>query len=56
LKMTAKTCAACDCQLDGSSFKVEIGGKQVEVCCDDCAKTLKEAYAATRAKTAGKRR
>jgi hypothetical protein len=33
--MIEKTCAACDCKLDGSSIKVGIGGKTVEVCCDE---------------------
>ena len=42
--MTDKTCAACDCALDASSIKVKIGGKTVEVCCDDCAAKLKEAH------------
>lgn len=42
--MAEKTCAACDCQLDGNSIKVTIGGKTVEVCCDDCARKLKEAH------------
>ncbi len=41
--MIEKTCAACDCTLDGSSIKVRIGGKTVEVCCDECAQRLKEA-------------
>jgi hypothetical protein len=42
--MTAKTCAACDCKLDANLIKVKIGGKTVEVCCDDCAEKLKEAH------------
>jgi hypothetical protein len=42
--MVEKTCAACDCKLDGDSIKVKIGGKTVEVCCDECAHKLKEAY------------
>jgi hypothetical protein len=42
--MDAKTCAACDCKLDANSIKVEIGGKTVEVCCDECARRLKEAH------------
>lgn len=41
--MSPKTCAACDCALEGDSIKVKIGGKTVEVCCDDCAQKLKEA-------------
>lgn len=42
--MTEKTCAACDCELDASAIKVKIGGKTVEVCCDDCARKLREAH------------
>jgi ribosome-binding protein aMBF1 (putative translation factor) len=46
--MAEKTCAACDCKLDGDPIKVEIGGKTVEVCCEDCAQKLKEADASAR--------
>jgi hypothetical protein len=42
--MDEKTCAACDCKLDGNSIKVKIGGKTVEVCCDECSQKLKEAH------------
>lgn len=35
--MAAKTCAACDCKLDGNPIKVKLGGRTVEVCCDECA-------------------
>ena len=42
--MATKTCAACDCTLDANSIKVNIGGKAVEVCCDECAQKLKEAH------------
>ncbi len=42
--MVETTCAACDCKLDGNCFKVKIGGKTVEVCCDDCAQRLREAH------------
>lgn len=41
--MVEKTCAACDCKLDENSIKVKIGGKIVEVCCDECRQKLKEA-------------
>jgi len=47
--MVEKTCAACDCELDVNSVKVKIGGKTVEVCCDECAQKLKEAHASTAA-------
>jgi hypothetical protein len=43
--MTAKTCAACDSELDGNAIKVRIGGKAVEVRCTECAEKLKEAHA-----------
>ena len=46
--MVAKTCAACDCQLDESVIKVTIGGKTVEVCCEECAQKLNEAQASSR--------
>jgi len=49
--------SACDCALEGNSIKVTIGGKTVEVCCEECAQTLKEAAAGLlhigRAKTMG---
>lgn len=51
--MTAKTCAACDCELDATSIKVKIGGNIVEVCCEACAEKLKEADAAASRKTIG---
>jgi hypothetical protein len=42
--MSAKTCAACDCKLDANAIKVKIGGKAVEVCCDECGQKLKDAH------------
>ena len=44
--MTEKTCAACDCQLDANPIRVKVGGKTVEVCCEECAFALNEAGAA----------
>jgi hypothetical protein len=41
--ITEKTCAACDCKLDDNAIQVEIGGKTVDVCCQECAQLLKEA-------------
>lgn len=43
--MTAKTCAACDSPLDGNAIKVKLGRNTVEVCCDECARSLREADA-----------
>jgi hypothetical protein len=45
--MGARTCAACDCKLEGNPIKVRVGGKTVEVCCDECATRLKEAHSST---------
>ena len=50
--MAEKTCAACDCKLDEIAIKVRIGGKTVEVCCEECAQKLREAHAS--AATPGK--
>jgi len=41
--MSHDSCAACDCALDENRIVVTIGGKPVEVCCEECAATLKEA-------------
>jgi hypothetical protein len=48
-KMAEMTCAACDYKLDTNSIKVRIGGKIVEVCCDECAQKLREAHASATA-------
>ena len=45
--MVQRTCAACDCELDGDAIKVKIGGNTVEVCCDECAVKLREANTST---------
>jgi len=42
LAMIEKTCAACDCKLDESAINVKIGTRIVEVCCDECARKLRE--------------
>jgi RNase P subunit RPR2 len=44
--MTKKTCAACDNPLEpANTIKVKIGGKTVEVCCEECSTKLREAVA-----------
>jgi hypothetical protein len=43
--MTEKTCAACDCKLDENVITVKVGGKIVEVCCEECVDSVKQAYA-----------
>jgi hypothetical protein len=47
--MAEKTCAACDCALDENAIAVRIGGRTVEVCCDECGQKLKDAYASASA-------
>jgi hypothetical protein len=47
--MAEKTCAACDYELDGNAIQVTVGGRTVEVCCEDCARKLKEADASASA-------
>ncbi|MEK1897052.1 MAG: hypothetical protein AAAB20_27870 [Rhizobium sp.] len=44
--MKKTTCAACDCELGPDTISVKLGGKTVEVCCQECAEALKEASAA----------
>jgi hypothetical protein len=41
--MSETTCAACDCKIEGEAIKVNVGGKAVEVCCEECAQRLREA-------------
>jgi hypothetical protein len=43
---TKETCAVCDYELDDSRIVVTVGGKPVEVCCEECAVKLREATAA----------
>jgi len=45
--MAAKTCAACDGELDANPITVTVGGNTVEVCCEACAQSLREAHAST---------
>jgi len=51
--MTERTCAACDCVLDANPIKVKVGGKTVEVCCDDCALKLNESQASAKSAPQG---
>jgi hypothetical protein len=48
--MNERTCAACDWKLEGEAIKVTLGGKAVEVCCQECATKLREAHSAAAAK------
>lgn len=51
--MAERTCAACDCKLEGAPIHVRIGGRTVEVCCEDCARKLGEAQASAKDSRAG---
>jgi len=53
--MSEKTCAACDCVIEGDSIKVKVGGKAVEVCCEECAQLLREADASGATPTPGQK-
>ena len=50
--MSETTCAACDCKIEGEAIQVSVGGRTVEVCCEECADRLKEAQASVRAREA----
>jgi len=39
------TCAVCDYPLDGNAIEVTIGGRTVDVCCEECAQKLRDAEA-----------
>jgi len=43
--MAHRTSGGCECRLDANAIKVKIGGKTVEVCCEECTQRLKEADA-----------
>jgi len=36
--MTAQKCPVCDWEVKDGGVKVTVGGKEITVCCDDCAK------------------
>jgi hypothetical protein len=48
MTMAQDSCAACDCPLDEDRRTVTIGGRPVEVCCEQCAVALNEAGTAVR--------
>lgn len=52
--MKKTTCAACDCELGADVIKVNLGGKSVEVCCEECATALREADQSTSASSTSK--
>jgi ribosome-binding protein aMBF1 (putative translation factor) len=47
--MKTKKCAICDWDIKDAGIKVKVGGKEITVCCDDCAKkAVKDAAAGAR--------
>ena len=41
-RMKTKKCPVCDWEIKDDGIKVKVGGKELIVCCDDCAKKAKE--------------
>lgn len=40
--MTPKKCPVCDWEITDQGVQVQVGGREVTVCCDDCAKGVKD--------------
>jgi YHS domain-containing protein len=40
--MATKKCPVCDWEIKDAGIAVKAGGKEVIVCCDDCAKKMQE--------------
>jgi ribosome-binding protein aMBF1 (putative translation factor) len=40
--MKAEKCPVCDWEIQDGGITVKVGGKEITVCCDDCAKKAKE--------------
>jgi hypothetical protein len=43
--METKKCPVCDWEIKEGGIKVQVGGKEITVCCDDCAKTAEKSPA-----------
>jgi ribosome-binding protein aMBF1 (putative translation factor) len=43
--MKTKKCPVCDWEIKDGGIKVKVAGKEIVVCCDDCAKKAKESPA-----------
>lgn len=39
--METKKCPVCDWEIADGGVKVKAGGKEIAVCCDDCANKVK---------------
>jgi ribosome-binding protein aMBF1 (putative translation factor) len=40
--MTTKKCPVCNWEIKDGGIKVKVAGKEITVCCDDCANKAKE--------------
>jgi ribosome-binding protein aMBF1 (putative translation factor) len=40
--MVAKKCPVCDWEIRDGGIPIKVGGKEITVCCDDCAKKAQE--------------
>jgi ribosome-binding protein aMBF1 (putative translation factor) len=40
--MQAKKCPVCDWEIKDGGIKVKVAGKEITVCCDECAKKAKK--------------
>ncbi len=45
MKKNTKKCPVCDWDINDGGITVKAGGKEVIVCCDDCAKKVEESPA-----------
>jgi ribosome-binding protein aMBF1 (putative translation factor) len=39
--MKTKKCPVCDWEIKDGGIQVKVGGSEITVCCDDCAKKAK---------------
>jgi len=40
--MTTKKCPVCDWEIKDGGIKVKVAGKEITVCCDECAEKAKK--------------
>jgi ribosome-binding protein aMBF1 (putative translation factor) len=40
--MKTKKCPVCDWEIKDQGIKVKVGGKEITVCCDECATKAKK--------------
>lgn len=40
--MKTKKCPVCDWEIKDEGIKVKVGGKEITVCCEDCATKAKQ--------------